>query len=54
MSQPHVLFEKKLAIVKKNIGVLHFMTTFHNFLETVFATKVVQPILKTGNINDKA
>ena len=39
----------------KNITLLHFMRTFHNFafkLETVWATRVFQPILETRNAND--
>ena len=34
----------------KNIALLHFMTTFHNF---ALKRRVIEYILKTRNLNDK-
>ena len=41
----------------KNITIPYFTTIFHNFalkIETGRATRMVKPILKTGNKNDNA
>ena len=41
----------------KNITIPYFTTIFHNFalkIKTGRATRMVNPILKTGNKNDNA
>ena len=51
----NVHFYKKSGKVK-NMIVLNFTTAFHNFaiiIETGRATRVVKPILKITNVNDK-
>ena len=40
----------------KNITILHHMATFHNFalkIEVGWVAKVVKPILRTRNVNNK-
>ena len=48
-------FEKKGA-KDKNIAILFFMSTFHNFaheIKTGWAAMVIKPILKTTNVDDQ-
>ena len=44
-----------MYILRINITISHFTTIFHNFaleIETGSATRMVNPILKTRNVND--